>query len=61
MNLPDPNLKQNWQSLVRSAGLGLIFAAAIGNIYQGFNYTVLGLYILGGSLILVWWMNNGDL
>ena len=40
------------------AGLGLLFIAIIWNIYKGFNYIVLGLYIFGVFLILRWYLSN---
>ncbi len=48
----------NWLLIAKYSGLGFIVAGAIGNIYQGFNYTVLGLYILGGFLVLSWWIKK---
>ena len=35
-------------------GLGFITVGVIGQIYKGFNYTILGLYILGVLLFLSW-------
>ncbi len=42
----------------RNAGAGFVFAGALGHIYYGFNYGSLGLYILGGCLILSWWIGK---
>jgi len=33
-------------------GLGLLVAGAIGNIWKGYNYNVLSLYILGALLFI---------
>lgn len=39
-------------------GLGLLIAGAIGQIYKGFNYTILGLYFLGGLLVISGWIRK---
>ena len=45
---------KDWLYVAKWSGLGFIVAGIIGNIYQGFNNIVLGLYILGIFLFLSW-------
>ena len=43
-------MSKNLRLILRYSGLGLLTAGAISRIYKGFNYTILGLYILGGII-----------
>jgi len=53
-----PKSHKDWRLYAKYSGFGFIVAGAIGNIYQGFNYTVLGLYILGVSFVLMGVLNK---
>ena len=45
-------IPKDWRFYARYIGLGLLTAGAIGHSWKGFNYNVLGLYILGVLLFI---------
>ncbi len=46
----------DWRLISKWTGIGFIVAGFIGHFYRGFDYSVLGLYILGVLFFLSWWV-----